>query len=72
MTTSGRYEIRVEGRLHPEWSTWFDGLTIEDRDGETALTGHLADQAALYGVLIRIRDLGLPLISVNRKEVGEP
>ena len=61
------YQIRLEGQLGSEWAEWFGGLTITLADnGETLLTGPVIDQAALYGVLKRIRDLGLPLISVNR------
>jgi hypothetical protein len=61
------YEIRVEGRLQQRWSDWFDGLTIcNDRDDETTLTGRLPDQAALFGVLSRIHDLNLILVSVVR------
>ncbi len=60
------YEIRVRGHLGPGWSDWFAGLrvTLED-DGDTLLAGPL-DQAALHGVLRRVRDLGVPLISVTR------
>lgn len=60
------YEIRLQGRLDPRWSDWFDGmrLTHEGR-GVTVLRGRVADQAALHGVLARLRDLGLPLISVT-------
>lgn len=61
------YQIRLEGQLGREWAEWFGGLTITLADnGETLLTGPVIDQAALYGVLKKIRDLGLPLISVNR------
>jgi len=61
------YEIHVRGRLGPEWSAWFDGLTISQQPGgETVLTGPVADQAALHGILIKIRNLGLPLLSVHR------
>ena len=61
------YQIRLEGQLGSEWAEWFGGLTVTLADnGETLLTGPVIDQAALYGVLKRIRDLGLPLISVNR------
>ena len=60
------YEIRVAGHLSDNWAGRFEGLSMRfDPEGETALTGEL-DQAALHGVLIRIRDLGLKLISVNR------
>ena len=57
------YQIVVKGHLDSEWSDWFDGLTITREDnGETLLTGPIVDQAALHGVLIKIRDLGLPLL----------
>lgn len=65
------YHIRVSGHLDDHWSDWFDGLVIQRRDdGTTVLIGPIADQAALHGVIARIRDLGLPLLSVNR--VTEP
>ena len=61
------YELRVEGHLADRWSDWFEGLTIyNDPNGETTLTGLLTDQAALFGVLNKINDLNLILISVNR------
>lgn len=62
------YEIRVEGQLEGKhWSIWFDGWCVtSDSPGETVLTGPVADQAALFGVLMRVRDLGLPLISATR------
>jgi hypothetical protein len=64
---AGRYEIRLTGRLDAHWAAWFDGLTVSDeRDGTTVISGPIADQAALHGVLQRVRDLGLPLISVTR------
>ena len=60
------YQIRVEGQLSSHWTDWFDGLTITRAEkGETLITGPVIDQAALYGLLKKIRDLGLPLISVN-------
>ena len=60
-----RYEICIKGHLAPHWSDWFEGLEIAPQDnGETLLSGPVIDQAALYGVLIKVRDLGLPLISV--------
>ena len=66
------YEFRVQGRLDQRWSTWFDGLTISYEDeGITVLRGPLVDQAALHGVLIKVRDLALPLLSVNRVPVSE-
>jgi hypothetical protein len=61
------YEIRVEGRLTDQWSDWFEGLTITlGNDDETLLTGPVIDQAALYGLLKKVRDFGMPLISVQR------
>jgi len=67
------YQIVVKGHLDSEWSDWFDGLTITPvGSGETILTGPLADQTALHGVLIKIRDLGLPLLSLTRLEPDEP
>ena len=60
------YEIRVRGRLDSRWSAWFDGLAVTDgADGEAVLTGPVADQAALHGLLAKVRDLGLPLVAVN-------
>jgi hypothetical protein len=62
------YEIRVKGHIGDSWSSWFEGLTIARREnGETILSGPLADEAALHGVLVKIRDLGLPLMEVKRK-----
>jgi len=66
------YQIRVKGSLDRKWSGWFDGLTIMPQAGdETLLVGPVTDQAALHGLLARIRDLGLPLLSVERKEKEE-
>ena len=63
----GLYEIRVKGHLDAHWSAWFDGLSlIRETDGTTSILGALADQAALHGVLQKVRDLGLELISVIR------
>ena len=63
------YQIRIKGHLGPRWSEWFDGLTITPTDdGETLLTGPVADQAALHGLLRKVRDLGMPLISAIRVE----
>ena len=60
-----QYEICIKGHLAPHWSHWFEGFAIALKDnGETLLSGPVVDQAALYGVLIKIRDLGLPLVSV--------
>lgn len=62
-----RYEIRVEGHLGPEWSEWLGGLEVgHEPCGQTVLSGPLQDQAALYSVLIRLRDLGLALAAVKR------
>ena len=70
---AGRYEIRLTGRLDAHWAAWFDGLTvIDETDGTTVIRGQIADQAALHGVLQRVRDLGLPLVSVTRVEPEEP
>jgi hypothetical protein len=65
---SSRYEIRVEGVLDPRWTAWFEGLAIGSDDSQTqiVISGLVADQAALYGLLNRVRDLGLVLISVRR------
>lgn len=61
------YEIRIRGHLSRQWSAWFGGLTITLEDnGDTLLTGPVEDQAALHGLLRKVRDLGTPLISVNR------
>ena len=70
---AGRYEIRVRGRLDPRWAAWFDGLALShDGDGTTVISGPVADQAALHGVLLKVRDTGLPLVSVRRVEPGRP
>ena len=61
------YQIRLKGCLSDKWSEWFSGLTITQGDNdETLITGAVADQAALHGLLKQVRDLGIPLISVNR------
>ena len=60
------YELRVAGRLGPRWSAWFDGLDLtEAADGTTVISGPVADQAALHGLLQKLRDVGLPLVSLN-------
>jgi len=65
------YEIRVRGHLPPDWSDWFSGLTVaHDPNGDTILRGTLPDQAALHGILTRIRDLGIPLIGVTQGSDG--
>ena len=66
------YQIRLQGHLGTEWTNWFEGLTITLQDnGETLLTGSVVDQAGLYGLLRKVRDLGMPLLSVNRVEPGQ-
>lgn len=61
------YQIRIEGHLDDQWTSWFGGMTITLKEnGDTLLTGPVADQAALFGLLKKIRDLGLPLISIDR------
>jgi hypothetical protein len=68
----GIYQIRVKGTLEERWSDWFDGFTLTPQVGaETLMTGPVTDQAALHGLLSKIRDLGLPLLSVRRVESGE-
>ncbi len=62
-----RYELRVHGVLDPRWSAWFEGLRVtSDQAGQTTITGPVTDQAALHGLLTKIRDLGLELLSVRR------
>ena len=65
-------EIRVKGQLDQHWSDWFEGLTITHNDqNETILTGPVVDQAALHGLLAKLRDLRLPIVSVNLSEVAD-
>jgi hypothetical protein len=67
----GLYEIRLKGHLDDRWSDWFGGLTITLEDnGDTLLTGPVVDQAALHGLLKKVRDLGMPLVSVSPLEHG--
>jgi len=64
------YEIRISGHLDARWTTWFDGLTLtDDSDGTTVIRGALADQAALHGVLQKLRDAALPLISITQVDI---
>jgi hypothetical protein len=66
------YQIRVKGHLGHEWTDWFEGLTITlEEDGDTLLTGPVIDQAALHGLLKKVRDLGIPLVSVGPVEPGQ-
>ena len=65
----GLYEIHLKGHLDDRWAAWFSGLTItREADGNTRLTGVIVDQAALHGFLRKVRDLGLPLIAVLRRD----
>lgn len=67
------YEIRIQGHLDQRWAGWFEGLTITlDDNGETRLTGPVVDQAALHGLMRKVRDLGLPLIAVIPIEPDAP
>ena len=69
---SGLYEIRLKGHLNDRWADWFEDLAITlEEDGDTLLTGPVVDQAALHGLLKRVRDLGLPLLSVNFIHPGQ-
>ena len=68
-----RYEIRLAGHLDAHWAPWFDGLAVSHQgDGITVIRGSVADQAALHGLLQRVRDLGLPLVSVTQVDVDQP
>ena len=67
------YQIRLKGHLGSQWTDWFEGLTITlEEDGDTLLTGQVIDQAALHGLLNKVRDLGLPLLSISPVEPGPP
>lgn len=70
MATSVNYQIHIVGLLDPSWTDWFDGLAISYIDEDTVLTGPLPDQAALHGVLNKIRDLGLTLLAVTTAEAS--
>ena len=72
MNEQAFYEIRLEGHMADRWGEWFGGLTITlERDGTTLLNGPVVDQAALYGLLRKVRDLNMPLISVIRKQLND-
>ena len=67
------YQIRLRGHLSDQWTNWFECLTITlEEDGDTLLTGLVVDQAALFGLLKKVRDLGMPLVSINCIEPGKP
>jgi hypothetical protein len=67
------YQIRIKGHLGSQWTDWFEGLTITlEEDGDTLLTGPVIDQAALHGLLKKVRDLGMPLVSVSPVEPRPP
>jgi hypothetical protein len=69
----GRYEIRLKGHLDSRWAAWFDGLSLtNENDGTTIICGPVADQSALHGLLQKVRDLGLPLVSVTQVQPGQP
>jgi len=68
---SASYLIRVQGSLDPTWSDWFDGFTITQQNGESILKGQVTDQAALHGILAKINDLGLTIITVEKKELDQ-
>ena len=66
------YQIRLSGHLGRQWADWFDGMTITlTEDGDTLLTGPVADQAALHGLLKKVRDLGVPLLSVQKSKSND-
>ena len=68
-----RYAIRVQGRLESRWAAWFDGMTLTpETDGTTSISGPVVDQAALHGLLQKVRDLGVPLVSVVQVEPAQP
>jgi hypothetical protein len=67
-----RYEVRVEGVLDGRWSEWFEGLHLQNQSGETILSGTLPDQPALHGILDKVRDLGLTIITMRRLPPEQP
>lgn len=70
---TGQYEIRIEGHLESRWATWFDQMTLtRENDGTTRIQGPVVDQAALHGLLQKVRDLGLPLVSVRQVASDHP
>ena len=70
---AGRYEIRIKGHLDARWAAWFDGLDLTNSsDGTTVIHGVVADQSALHGLLQKVRDVGLPLMSVTQVGADQP
>ena len=70
---AGRYEIRLQGHLHSRWAAWFDGLSLtNESDGTTIISGRVADQAALHGLLQKVRDIGVTLVSVTQADPDQP
>lgn len=70
---AGLYEIRLAGHLEARWTAWFDGMVLtQDNVGTTVIRGPVVDQAALHGLLHKVRDLGLPLVSVTRVDLDRP
>jgi hypothetical protein len=70
---AGWYEIRLKGHLDSRWAAWFDGLNLtHDSDGATVISGPVVDQAALHGLLQKVRDVGIPLVSVAQIDPDEP
>ena len=70
---AGRYEIRLQGHLHSRWAAWFDALSLTNEpDGTTLISGLVVDQAALHGLLQKVRDVGLPLVSVTSVDPDQP
>ena len=67
-----RYEIRVKGLLDAHWSEWFEGLLVEAEGQDTVISGPIPDQAALHGVLAKVRDLGVSLLSVSQVDPDQP
>ena len=65
------YQIRIKGHLGPQWTEWFEGMAVtREENGDTLLTGPVVDQAALHGLIKKVRDLGLPLLSVKRADTS--
>ncbi len=66
------YQIRIKGHLGPQWTEWFEGMAVtREENGDTLLTGPVIDQASLHGLIKKVRDLGMELISVNRNQLNE-